>query len=107
MIRRPPRSTLFPYTTLFRSPGKSLLPFAQLEAGARCTALKHWEPWLSTVACVKTTDESASGPTHETCTEVKGITFMNVHPEKFSLKLSLNDETAYPFDPGIWLNRTL
>src|SRR5471030_3379577 len=28
MIRRPPRSTLFPYTTLFRSPGP--------EASARC-----------------------------------------------------------------------
>src|SRR3712207_8446702 len=27
MIRRPPRSTLFPYTTLFRSPGiKTVLP---------------------------------------------------------------------------------
>src|SRR2546422_1899690 len=25
MIRRPPRSTLFPYTTLFRSPGADLL----------------------------------------------------------------------------------
>src|SRR3712207_7981875 len=25
MIRRPPRSTLFPYTTLFRSPGASWL----------------------------------------------------------------------------------
>src|SRR3712207_9183008 len=25
MIRRPPRSTLFPYTTLFRSPGNPLL----------------------------------------------------------------------------------
>src|SRR3712207_8147869 len=25
MIRRPPRSTLFPYTTLFRSTGKGLL----------------------------------------------------------------------------------
>src|SRR3712207_9453848 len=25
MIRRPPRSTLFPYTTLFRSPGDSRL----------------------------------------------------------------------------------
>src|SRR5260370_28398101 len=25
MIRRPPRSTLFPYTTLFRSPGSSCL----------------------------------------------------------------------------------
>src|SRR5688572_32757959 len=24
MIRRPPRSTLFPYTTLFRSPGRQL-----------------------------------------------------------------------------------
>src|SRR5258708_38945605 len=24
MIRRPPRSTLFPYTTLFRSPGDSI-----------------------------------------------------------------------------------
>src|SRR3712207_7007801 len=26
MIRRPPRSTLFPYTTLFRSAAKGLLP---------------------------------------------------------------------------------
>src|SRR3989441_7126297 len=26
MIRRPPRSTLFPYTTLFRSPARGLLP---------------------------------------------------------------------------------
>src|SRR5258708_31834131 len=26
MIRRPPRSTLFPYTTLFRSPGSSWTP---------------------------------------------------------------------------------
>src|SRR3712207_8727662 len=29
MIRRPPRSTLFPYTTLFRSPGSSQLPSAR------------------------------------------------------------------------------
>src|SRR3712207_9408858 len=27
MIRRPPRSTLFPYTTLFRSPGQFNLPW--------------------------------------------------------------------------------
>src|SRR5215208_7322194 len=26
MIRRPPRSTLFPYTTLFRSPGAPSMP---------------------------------------------------------------------------------
>src|SRR2546422_6643843 len=29
MIRRPPRSTLFPYTTLFRSPGDPDLGFLQ------------------------------------------------------------------------------
>src|SRR5258708_27116340 len=28
MIRRPPRSTLFPYTTLFRSPGMGMDEFA-------------------------------------------------------------------------------
>src|SRR3712207_8253402 len=32
MIRRPPRSTLFPYTTLFRSGG------AEIDAGARVRA---------------------------------------------------------------------
>src|SRR5687768_17994906 len=34
MIRRPPRSTLFPYTTLFRSPDKS----ASVAAGHACVA---------------------------------------------------------------------
>src|SRR5438309_5542780 len=34
MIRRPPRSTLFPYTTLFRSPeGRARLRFAALRPG--------------------------------------------------------------------------
>src|SRR5947199_7809688 len=32
MIRRPPRSTLFPYTTLFRSHGKELLRWGVLWA---------------------------------------------------------------------------
>src|SRR3712207_8233785 len=42
MIRRPPRSTLFPYTTLFRSLRRSIAPAgdigalqAEAEAGAR------------------------------------------------------------------------
>src|SRR5260370_29028915 len=36
MIRRPPRSTLFPYTTLFRSrPGTSAFSLAQSAAAAR------------------------------------------------------------------------
>src|SRR3712207_7033014 len=37
MIRRPPRSTLFPYTTLFRSPAGGPPPrSATASAGARC-----------------------------------------------------------------------
>src|SRR2546425_10557750 len=39
MIRRPPRSTLFPYTTLFRSPGA----FAVV-GGARVTGARHLVP---------------------------------------------------------------
>src|SRR5256885_11951452 len=39
MIRRPPRSTLFPYTTLFRSrgldPGRDRRPAADVHPGAR------------------------------------------------------------------------
>src|SRR3712207_6905235 len=34
MIRRPPRSTLFPYTTLFRSAGRNLTTGERLDVGA-------------------------------------------------------------------------
>src|SRR3712207_8745844 len=36
MIRRPPRSTLFPYTTLFRSPHRSHIPPGGAAAGPSC-----------------------------------------------------------------------
>src|SRR5437016_10225540 len=38
MIRRPPRSTLFPYTTLFRSARRAVAP----ETGSRL--LRRWRP---------------------------------------------------------------
>src|SRR2546422_7383903 len=44
MIRRPPRSTLFPYTTLFRSPQRLaplLAIFAALAAGACVYPTEH------------------------------------------------------------------
>src|SRR2546423_7465319 len=34
MIRRPPRSTLFPYTTLFRSPGRTAVVVVPEDVGA-------------------------------------------------------------------------
>src|SRR3712207_8693109 len=40
MIRRPPRSTLFPYTTLFRSRTER---FGELAAGERLGAFDHAE----------------------------------------------------------------
>src|SRR2546425_8082605 len=36
MIRRPPRSTLFPYTTLFRSPGDAPSRKLERRATVRC-----------------------------------------------------------------------
>src|SRR3712207_8660783 len=41
MIRRPPRSTLFPYTTLFRS---HLHPRAEGQGAVRCSHLVRVEP---------------------------------------------------------------
>src|SRR2546430_10538749 len=38
MIRRPPRSTLFPYTTLFRSPSASSASYATRRLGDRWNA---------------------------------------------------------------------
>src|SRR3712207_8958418 len=40
MIRRPPRSTLFPYTTLFRSPDDPILRTARMLRGRVVVAIK-------------------------------------------------------------------
>src|SRR3712207_8275855 len=39
MIRRPPRSTLFPYTTLFRSSRTGWLPYVELAIGCYFLAM--------------------------------------------------------------------
>src|SRR5437868_9349732 len=41
MLRRPPRSTLFPYTTLFRSPGLCRLAFCRRESQGRFQSSGH------------------------------------------------------------------
>src|SRR2546430_6748336 len=44
MIRRPPRSTLFPYTTLFRSHFETVLFHSRYKAGRRgCFGRNGWD----------------------------------------------------------------
>src|SRR3712207_7475638 len=63
MIRRPPRSTLFPYTTLFRSRGGSergMVRVASRDAGdSFASALLH--PW-PLKACPMSSAALAAGP---------------------------------------------
>src|SRR3989442_7452411 len=42
MIRRPPRSTLFPYTTLFRSHTQTRLGHVQQDSSGAATQLEDW-----------------------------------------------------------------
>src|SRR5256884_4472996 len=46
MIRRPPRSTLFPYTTLFRSQGKSSIRSAHCFGQFLEDAFRLLERWM-------------------------------------------------------------
>src|SRR5438034_11409149 len=53
MIRRPPRSTLFPYTTLFRSPrgwSASTTPGPRARVPARAFALRFPPGWYARTA---------------------------------------------------------
>src|SRR2546430_10593693 len=43
MIRRPPRSTLFPYTTLFRSGSARVMVHRSLKSGSPITLRASWE----------------------------------------------------------------
>src|SRR5256885_3889629 len=59
MIRRPPRSTLFPYTTLFRSQGCAAIRIPAL-AGRRERARHHWRAHLDRLRDRKSTRLNSS-----------------------------------------------
>src|SRR5438105_13826193 len=56
MIRRPPRSTLFPYTTLFRSPSVATRVQAVCSFGAFSTSTRH----IRHAACSDRSEEHTS-----------------------------------------------
>src|SRR2546426_5270107 len=74
MIRRPPRSTLFPYTTLFRSVGGNLLGFVDYlhrraadgdPAHSEAPAASGSEAHGSALACVTATQARSEEHTSE------------------------------------------
>src|SRR5690349_23671840 len=52
MIRRPPRSTLFPYTTLFRSggPGRAAIAFLGTTTAGNFNGSTFWGVWHMYIA---------------------------------------------------------
>src|SRR6266581_5977297 len=105
MIRRPPRSTLFPYTTLFRSASiSSRRPAAMPSCGSPST------PTLSSRADRKSTRLNSSHPSISyavSCLKKK-IEFEQALTPKWSLVL-FSDSLGiarrvenYPFDTGLF-----
>src|SRR2546425_7583228 len=60
MIRRPPRSTLFPYTTLFRSPASSQAPYGFLRASRCLIAPFSSKPRSGSTAIICRSEEHTS-----------------------------------------------
>src|SRR3712207_9516137 len=56
MIRRPPRSTLFPYTTLFRSTRFQTIADGMISAGVKALIITSLDPDSGTAVIKKATD---------------------------------------------------
>src|SRR2546425_9215459 len=79
MIRRPPRSTLFPYTTLFRSCGWSCRPGGRPRSPRAVRAdpspadeLRH----LSAVGLAQRRERSADGRSEEQTSELQSLAYL-------------------------------
>src|SRR2546430_6853381 len=64
MIRRPPRSTLFPYTTLFRSKN-----FFEIDRNLQCTCVTNWA--ITTSAGRRTVVSPFKGRSEEHTSELQ------------------------------------
>src|SRR6266508_6793373 len=90
MIRRPPRSTLFPYTTLFRSPDQGLVQLDRVALGHQPL---HYLSLLEPLAQVRQ-PELALGPPH------RGATARLCRHRLVLLPASLLSPPDPPFPPG-------
>src|SRR5687767_15754483 len=95
MIRRPPRSTLFPYTTLFRSSPRP--------SQAACLRFRR-SPISTTYACRGTT--SGRSRSEEHTSELQSLAYLvcRLLLEKKKKHYRLNNIGLVPISPGLALN---
>src|SRR3989454_2702797 len=102
MIRRPPRSTLFPYTTLFRSPDNFLIAnlaivvpdTAQAHSSAGLQYIDEFVDWAKTSGLVQLAiDRANQGGTHVTppLPLAQRIAFLQHHVTRLVTNGVLND----------------
>src|SRR5258708_19694863 len=95
MIRRPPRSTLFPYPTLFRSPHSDSLPpcGGRLGWGVSMTATDP-NDWLSALADLKARGEPC---VLVTLADIKSLGSVAVIEDRKSTRLNSSHQIiSYP-----------
>src|SRR5690606_39027234 len=113
MIRRPPRSTLFPYTTLFRSlittkQGKAGVPkinvnaFSGISKATKKIDLLSGEEWMARATEVINAQWEASGPGRsalQSTEERRQI--LGLGEGAFNTQYMLDDRWAIPGHPGL------
>src|SRR5690348_18001806 len=96
MIRRPPRSTLFPYTTLFRSRASASPPFSESSGGTAAGSgpkARRVKAPPSTSLCPTRSEEHTSelqSPVHLVCR-------LLLEKKKKQKKQTHNTHTQYPY----------
>src|SRR3712207_7507003 len=93
MIRRPPRSTLFPYTTLFRSKAAAALLDKRFLIGGNGWHDKPMPPHVTHVGHVYTRDHNARSEEHTAELQSRQNLVCRLLPGKKKKHLNLNHNT--------------
>src|SRR2546422_4139011 len=95
MIRRPPRSTLFPYTTLFRSPAHAACSFPMKNPHTQYSALPHHgipnSRTANTVAPLPYPSQRSEEHTSELQSRLHLVCRLLLEKKKKILKISFGD----------------
>src|SRR2546422_5088881 len=94
MIRRPPRSTLFPYTTLFRSPFNLISTFT-LALRRRGLGSPREHPPLGTIMTPKSSGDRKSTRLNSSHGYISYAVFCLKKKKKEHLKAELAHDSAY------------